>query len=647
MDCCRDGAIVPSLNQRANFVCLCLASLVALAAHATTSGGRLTWHVRGCWPAHDTPVPHTPQIDKPHMPTPYFLSSSNPIHAPPHGYSTIHGHSRTMSTPPVPDLNITHANTVARSASQQFTFAQLTQAAQGLSPEEELQMLASRMAQLQAAIGMSGQHASSAGPAIALPSATAAAVARAGSDAVQPANALKSRILRTVSFAEDQDSDSSESCTGIAEVDELADTPGRLAPGMQPPYSELARPVTAMVEATLHTSPESQFLSKVAANLKRVLPGRRPLVLVTTGAFNPVHLQHIRMFYLAREYLASSTAYQVVGGLISPAHDSAVRSAQRRFLAHAIPAKHRIAMVETAVAGSSWLGVGRWEATRRAPMDYPSVLKNMQSLLYEAFAEAAPLVMYLCGADHLIKCGPQTLKNFGCICCSRPGFTEQLERTIGKRWRRLVHIVDDDTVLSSALASVSSTKVRRRMVSDKPLVPLIGEEVARYVEAHKIREKVAGMMPWTSEDRAPVQFLDACSPAQAAGSAKPPAGGASRARAELLTAAQPNMTAALPATELRPSLSGFVSATAPSAPTASSPARQHSAPTSSTASPAPAAGAPADKRSPAAVAAGADTTASSMAAARHGGRRAWQQYRAAALSSGLTSNMRGGFASSG
>ena len=42
-------------------------------------------------------------------------------------------------------------------------------------------------------------------------------------------------------------------------------------------------------------------------------------------------------------------------------------------------------------------------------------------LLDVAFGAKAPRVLYLCGADHLLMCGPQTLKDYGCICCSRPG----------------------------------------------------------------------------------------------------------------------------------------------------------------------------------------------------------------------------------
>jgi hypothetical protein len=80
------------------------------------------------------------------------------------------------------------------------------------------------------------------------------------------------------------------------------------------------------------------------------------------------------------QYLTERTEMQVVGGVLSPAHDSYVRNQCRRFPAHAIPVKHRMAMTELAVDGSSWLSVRRWEATRRLVMDYRSVLKNVQQV---------------------------------------------------------------------------------------------------------------------------------------------------------------------------------------------------------------------------------------------------------------------------
>jgi len=40
---------------------------------------------------------------------------------------------------------------------------------------------------------------------------------------------------------------------------------------------------------------------KIDRNLAMLAPGRRPLVLLCNGAFNPIHRQHARIFYLARE----------------------------------------------------------------------------------------------------------------------------------------------------------------------------------------------------------------------------------------------------------------------------------------------------------------------------------------------------------
>lgn len=241
--------------------------------------------------------------------------------------------------------------------------------------------------------------------------------------------------------------------------------------------------------------------------MKQLVAGRKPLVLVSTGSYNPVHLQHARMFYLARKYLTERTEFQVVGGVLSPSHDNYVRGQLRRFPSQCIPARHRVAMAELAVEGSSWLCAGRWEATRRRVSDYRSVLKHMKQLLETAFPSGkAPHVMYLCGADHLILCGPQVFRDFGCICCSRPGFTEELEKAVGKKYRRLVHIVDDDTVLTTTLDSLSSTKVRKRLIAKQSVKEMVGDSVAAYIASKNLGDKVAGRSAWTDADKAQLSY---------------------------------------------------------------------------------------------------------------------------------------------
>jgi hypothetical protein len=72
----------------------------------------------------------------------------------------------------------------------------------------------------------------------------------------------------------------------------------------------MQRPMTA--EETLLTADEL-FILKVTENLKKLAAGRKPLVLVSTGAYNPIHLQHARMFYLARKVCAQHFPLTVCG----------------------------------------------------------------------------------------------------------------------------------------------------------------------------------------------------------------------------------------------------------------------------------------------------------------------------------------------
>lgn len=53
--------------------------------------------------------------------------------------------------------------------------------------------------------------------------------------------------------------------------------------------------------------------------------GRQKVVVVGSGAYNPVHCMHLRRFCLARQFLEEHTEHQVLGGLLSPAHATEVR----------------------------------------------------------------------------------------------------------------------------------------------------------------------------------------------------------------------------------------------------------------------------------------------------------------------------------
>jgi hypothetical protein len=219
---------------------------------------------------------------------------------------------------------------------------------------------------------------------------------------------------------------------------------------------------------------------------------------VSTGSYNPIHLQHARMFYLARKVSATdpleSTATWVVHHYAMPCPtlpvvlavlDGAYRDASggrrsvtgpRRVRARSVPSvpcpghpgaapgshggagrggvlvaqraavgghpphRHGLPLCSQECAAGICLCAGTRLCT---PLPYhcsscccccctcmrlrllatPYLLWFAWNQLLDASFPSgkAPHVLYLCGADHLLMCGPQTLKEYGCICCSRPG----------------------------------------------------------------------------------------------------------------------------------------------------------------------------------------------------------------------------------
>ena len=138
-------------------------------------------------------------------------------------------------------------------------------------------------------------------------------------------------------------------------------------------------------------------INKIIRGLERLEgTGRTGVVLVSWGAFNPIHLNHVRMFQCARKMLEAKTSFGVVGGFICPAHDKFVRSKCRSNVNEAIPPRHRARMCEAMVQSSSWIDVDRWEVTRDTGfLDYPCVLEHVRDHLKGSLPDQHIHVMYV------------------------------------------------------------------------------------------------------------------------------------------------------------------------------------------------------------------------------------------------------------
>lgn len=275
----------------------------------------------------------------------------------------------------------------------------------------------------------------------------------------------------------------------------------------------LATIKTFVSNRDLHTKPFQrvpvidQVLVKVAQRIAEVpraqLLGRTQVVLVGSGAYNPIHKRHLRMFYIARKYLEEHTEFGVLGGLVSPAHATEVRSRCRQRPKEIIPPKHRLAMARAAVGESSWITVDPWEITRRRVMDYLSVLEHVQQLFLMCFPELPIKLIYLCGSDGLVQLSPEDLRdrNLSCLCICRPQETDRVLKRMGSRWKNVAYVVEDAAILSQELESLNSSKVRQMAMKHGNVEAMVGSTVSRYMKKYALGAKMSGKERWTAEDR--------------------------------------------------------------------------------------------------------------------------------------------------
>jgi nicotinic acid mononucleotide adenylyltransferase len=167
--------------------------------------------------------------------------------------------------------------------------------------------------------------------------------------------------------------------------------------------------------------------SKLLANLSLCTFEQTPIVLLTTGSFNPVHRAHIDFHRHAREHLeASFPQLRVIASYLSPTHDSYVRSkmAGTKRLHAFIPFEMRCKMIECSIAPDDRVvSVDRvcsmvlrdhvsyafqWEGNQSSFVDFPEVLHELQ-LYVNSLTGSHPLagrirVILLLGSDILARC---------------------------------------------------------------------------------------------------------------------------------------------------------------------------------------------------------------------------------------------------
>ncbi len=199
----------------------------------------------------------------------------------------------------------------------------------------------------------------------------------------------------------------------------------------------------------------------------RAPPDRRAVVLLMTGALNPVHRGHMAMMAQARRFL-EGRGDVVLAGWLSPSHDGYVQAKYARRGEPAYTSRQRLAMCRAACSDSDWLSCAAWEARRLEHWpDFPEVVQALFDHVstFRHVSTLAPIhVAYVCGADHLRHI--------------RRGFSDPRQWVIG--------VPRDDTPIVGGLgprvwvtspdpvtASISATQIRRALRGREPLDHLL------------------------------------------------------------------------------------------------------------------------------------------------------------------------------
>lgn len=109
--------------------------------------------------------------------------------------------------------------------------------------------------------------------------------------------------------------------------------------------------------------------SKLRRELKD--PTRTPLCLVSYGSFSPPTFLHLRMFEIAANCVRDDTAFEVIGGYLSP-----VSSAYKK--EGLVGANLRVKMCSWATEGHQWLSVDNFEALHTTYVTTAECLKHFQ-----------------------------------------------------------------------------------------------------------------------------------------------------------------------------------------------------------------------------------------------------------------------------
>lgn len=133
-------------------------------------------------------------------------------------------------------------------------------------------------------------------------------------------------------------------------------------------------------------------VDKISSNLENT---KKPVVLLSTGGFLPLHQGHFDMMELAKKELEKE-GYDVVGGYFSPSHEDYVSTKPD----YNSCLGKRLFQCQQAVENSSWLMIDPWESMyTQTYINFTSVIDRLEKYL-QMHLKKEIKVVYVFGGDN-------------------------------------------------------------------------------------------------------------------------------------------------------------------------------------------------------------------------------------------------------
>ena len=219
-------------------------------------------------------------------------------------------------------------------------------------------------------------------------------------------------------------------------------------------------------------------------------PDKAPIILITTGAYCPIHKMHIEMHEIARKYIEDTFNANVVGSLLSASHDSYLKAKLTSKCEGKLwlDVDTRIKLINIAINEHPMVEQDLFEPMAPNFMSFIEIIRLRQSFfdwLSLKHQTRVPKLVMLVGEDSLPNVYPKFPKeNLGLAVIQRKKNLKSCPSkwpnlTIDKQWENKVFLVEHGSDVD-----ISSTLVRQAIARKdyETLCNLLHPEVATEVK---------------------------------------------------------------------------------------------------------------------------------------------------------------------